>query len=150
MLAASTMSRAATALGAAFLVLSVAGPARADCQEDIQGFMKRRDAIIAQLNVMSGGGGGKKKQLDPVAACPKFKSLATILGETVAYMEKNKDWCAIPDQLLEGAKGQRGQFQKTAGQACGIAAKIKEAQKQAAQGGGMGGPMVQKLPSGPL
>ena len=70
----------------------------------------------------------------------------------MAYLEKNKDWCAIPDQLLDGAKGQRNQFTKTAGQACGMAAKVKQmkeqAEKQAAQG--MSGPAVQKLPAGPL
>jgi hypothetical protein len=150
---AAPMSRVAlAAIGASFLVLAASAPARADCQTDVQGYMKRRDAVIAQLNAMSGGG-GKKKQLDPAAACPKFRSLASILGETVAYLEKNKDWCSIPDQVVDGAKGQRAQFSKTASQACGIAAKMKQAQKQAAQGGGGpmgGGPMVQKLPSGPL
>jgi hypothetical protein len=150
---AAPMSRVAiAAIGASFLVLAASTPARADCQTDVQGYMKRRDAVIAQLNTMSGG--GKKKQLDPAAACPKFRSLASILGETVAYLEKNKDWCSIPDQVLDGAKGQRAQFSKTAGQACSIAAKMKQAQKQAAQGGGGpmggGGPVIQKLPSGPL
>ena len=151
MLASPTFFRAT---GAAILlaVLASATPARADCQSDIQGYMKRRDAVVAQLSAMAGSG-KKKKQLDPIAACPKFRALSSILGETVGYMEKNKDWCAIPDQLLDGAKGQRAQFSKTAGQACGIAAKVKEmksqAEKQAAQGG-MGGSQVQKLPAGPL
>jgi hypothetical protein len=148
MLAFPTLFRA---VGAASLLalVGVSTPARADCQTDIQDFMKKRDAVVAQLNTLSGG--GKKKQLDPVAACPKFKSLAGILGETVAYMEKNKDWCAIPDQLIEGAKGQRGQFSKTASQACGIAAKVKQMKEQAEkQAAGGGGPQVQRLPAGPL
>ena len=148
MLESSTFFRA-LGVGALFAIVAAATPARADCQTDIQGFMQKRDAVIQQLNALSGGGGKKKKALDPVAACPKFRALSGILGETVAYMEKNKDWCAIPDQLIDGAKGQRGQFSKTAGQACGIAAKIKQAEKQAAQGGG-GQEQVQRLPTGPL
>lgn len=132
----------------ALLVLSA--PALADCPTDIQGFMKRRDAIIAQLKGMQKGG---KKQLDPAAACPKFRSLASVMNETVAYFEKNKEWCQVPDSFIDGAKQQRAQFSKTAGQACGVAAKIEQMKKQAAQQaaqGGMGGPQVQQLPRGPL
>lgn len=127
-----------------------ASPARADCQEDIGKFMKQRDAVIAQLNAMSGNG-KKKKQLDPVAACPKFRSLASILGQTVAYFEKNKDWCNVPDEVLDGARKQRAQFASTAGQACGIAAKIAKMKAQGEQGGGpMGRPQAPRLPAGPL
>ena len=151
MLAYPTFLRAAGA-ASLFVLVAAATPARADCQSDIQGYMKKRDGVIAQLSAMAGSG-KKKKQLDPIAACPKFRALSGILGETVAYMEKNKDWCAIPDQLIDGAKGQRGQFSKTATQACGIAAKVKQmkaqAEKQAAEGGG-GGQQVQRLPAGPL
>ena len=131
-----------------FLVLSSV-PALADCQTDIQGYMKRRDGVVAQLKALQKGG---KKQLDPAAACPKFRSLASIMGETVAYFEKNKEWCQIPENFVDGAKQQRAQFAKTAGQACGIAAKIEKMKKQAAQQqaqGGMGA-QVQQLPHGPL
>ena len=141
--------RVALLAAGAFLAVSSA-PALADCQTDIQGFMKRRDGVIAQLKAMQGGG---KKQLDPAAACPKFRSLSSIMSETVAYFEKNKEWCQVPDQFIDGAKQQRAQFSKTAGQACGIAAKIEKMKKQAAQQqaqGGMGGSQVQQLPRGPL
>lgn len=150
MFALPTIVRAA-GFSAGLLIVAAAVPAQADCQTDIQGFMKRRDVVVSQLNTMTGG---KKKQLDPIAACPKFRSLSGILGEAVAYLEKNKEWCAVPEQLIEGAKGQRAQFSKTAGQACNIAAKVQQmkaqAQKQAAEGGGISGPQVQKLPAGPL
>ena len=147
MFAFPTFSRAAVGVGALFALFVASAPARADCQTDIQAFMKRRDGVIAQLNAMTGSG-PKKKQLDPQAACPKFRSLSGILGETVAYMEKNKDWCALPDQLIDGAKQQRAQFSKTASQACGIAAKVKEMKEKQAQG--MGESQAQKLPAGPL
>ncbi len=141
--------RVALLAAGAFLAVSSA-PALADCQTDIQGFMKRRDGVIAQLKAMQGGG---KKQLDPAAACPKFRSLSSIMSETVAYFEKNKEWCQVPDQFIDGAKQQRAQFSKTAGQACGIAAKIEKMKKQAAQQQAQGGAMgsqVQQLPRGPL
>lgn len=138
-------------LAAGLLVVLSPAAALADCQTDIQGFMKRRDAIINQLKGMSKG---KKKQLDATEACPKLRSLASVLGETVAYFEKNKDWCQIPDNFLEGAKQQRTQFSGQAGQACKVAAQIakmkKQAARQAAEGGVMGGPQVQQLPHGPL
>lgn len=135
---------------AGLLLAAGAGSALADCQEDVGKLMKRRDGVIAQLNHMTSG---KKKQLDPIAACPKFRSLAAILGDTVAYFEKNKEWCNIPDQVIEQAKGQRAGFTKTAGQACGIAAKIekmKKMQAKQAQEGGPLGPQRQRLPGGPL
>ena len=141
--------RVLTLAAGAFVVLSSA-PALADCQTDIQGYMKRRDAIIAQLKGLQKG---PKKQLDPGAACPKFRSLSSVMSETVAYFEKNKEWCQIPDAFIDGAKQQRAQFSKTAGQACGVAAKIEQMKKQAAQQaaqGGMGGSQVQQLPRGPL
>lgn len=137
-------------LAACGLVVLSTAPALADCQTDIAGYMKRRDGVIAQLKGLQKGG---KKQLDPAAACPKFRSLASIMGETVAYFEKNKEWCQIPDNFVDGAKQQRAQFAKTAGQACGIAAKIEKMKKQAAQQqaqGGIGGAQVQQLPRGPL
>ncbi|MFT4096830.1 MAG: hypothetical protein QM651_06885 [Rhodoblastus sp.] len=137
-------------LASGVFVLLSSAPALADCQTDIQGYMKRRDSVVAQLKGMQKGG---KKQLDPGAACPKFRSLTSIMTETVAYFEKNKEWCQIPDNFVDGAKQQRAQFAKTAGQACGIAAKIEKMKKQAAQqqaqGGGMG-QQVQQLPHGPL
>lgn len=142
--------RALTIATGALLFVLTATPALADCQTDIQGFMKRRDGVIAQLNKMTRG---KKKQLDPIAACPKFRALTKIMSEAEAYFVKNKDWCQIPDQFVDGAKAQRAQFAKTAGQACGIAAKVermkKEAARQAAQGV-MGAPQAQALPHGPL
>ena len=140
---------AAVAAGAALTMSATS--ALADCQTDIQGYMKRRDSVIAQLRALQGPKG--KKQLDPAAACPKFRSLSSSMSETVAYFEKNKEWCQIPDNFLDGAKQQRAQFSKTAGQACGIAAKIEKMKKQAAQQqaqGGMGGSQVQQLPRGPL
>ena len=66
---------AAVAAGAALTMSATS--ALADCQTDIQSYMKRRDSVIAQLRALQGPKG--KKQLDPAAACPKFRSLCAIL-----------------------------------------------------------------------
>lgn len=136
------------------LLLVSAAPARAECQEDVAKFVKQRDGVIAQLNRLTGG---KKKALDPVAACPKFRSLTSILGSTVAYVKKNQSWCNFPDQLVQQVEEQRASFAKTAGQACGIAAKIGKMKamqarqaKEMREGGQMAGAGPQRLPSGPL
>jgi hypothetical protein len=67
-------------------------------------------------------------------------------NELLAYMTKNKDWCAIPDTALENATAGHTKTAQTATQACNIAAQIKKAQEQQANGGAA----PQKLPAGPL
>ena len=111
--------------------------------------MKERLDLIAQLNKMNKGG---KAQLDATAACPKLRSLAAAEGRLVSYLEKNKDWCNVPDQFVENAKTGRDKSAAFAGKACKVAAQIEKMKQQQAQGGGggMGGPQVQKLPTGPL
>jgi hypothetical protein len=138
---------AATALG---LGLFVAGEAAAQsCQEDFGKLTARREAQIKSLNAMTGGG---KRKLDPIAACPRLQALAAAERALIAYMEKNKDWCSIPDEVLANAKKGMGRTGGVAAQACKIAAQAKQmrarAQREAREGGGA--PQVQRLPSGPL
>ncbi len=130
-----------------FSSLGVA-PAMADCQEDMGKIMKERQGAIDALNKMSSGA---KKQLDPIAACPRLKNLAGLENKLVSYLEKNKDWCNVPDNFLENAKAGRAKTAGIATKACQVAGqveKMKKMQQQAAQQGG--GPQVQKLPTGPL
>ena len=133
-----------------FALVGASAPAFADCQEDIGKIMKERLDLIAQLNKLNTGKGGKG-QLDPTAACPKLRTLAAVEGRLVSYLEKNKDWCNVPDQFLENAKTGRGKSVAFAGKACAVAAQVEKMKRQQAQGGGAGAPQqVQKLPSGPL
>ena len=143
-------------LGAACgLALSLAaGQAMAlDCQGDFQHLTARAGATSAALNHSAKVNKGK---LDPVTACPRLRNLAAIQGEMVAYMVKNKDWCHIPDDVVNQAKTGRARTAALAGQACGFAAKIaiakKRAQQQQAEGGAAPGgpPQPQRLPAGPL
>jgi hypothetical protein len=132
---------------AAALLLTLGGQAFAgDCNEDFANLGKKRQAVIDQLNQLAKGG---KKQLDPIAACPKLRALAAAERDMVAYMTKNKDWCAIPDDALQNFSTNAGKTTQMANQACKVAEQIKKAQEQPLSGGA-GQPPAQKLPAGPL
>lgn len=137
-------------LVSAFAFLAASAPAFADCQEDMGKIMNERLGLIAQLNKMNTGAKGGKGQLDPIAACPKLRSLAAVEGRLVSYLEKNKDWCNVPDQFVDNAKTGRDKSISFAAKACQVAAQVQKMKQQQAQGGGAGGQQVQKLPAGPL
>ncbi|MBO0734816.1 MAG: hypothetical protein J2P49_11000 [Methylocapsa sp.] len=115
-----------------------------DCNQDIGALTKKRQEIIDQLNRLAQGG---KKQLDPVASCPKLRALVAAERELVAYLSKNKEWCAVPDEAFQNISASAGKTSKVAGQACTIAAQIKKAQEQQSAGAAAA---QQKLPAGPL
>jgi hypothetical protein len=121
------------------------------CQEDFQKLSQRRMGQIEALNRLGKAGKGK---MDPIAACPAARRLVSVESEMLGYMEKNKEWCAIPDNVVDGFKQARAKSQGFAAQACAVAAKVKKMQEmqkaQAAAGGGPGQAPAQKLPSGPL
>jgi hypothetical protein len=122
---------------------TLVAPARADCNEDLGKIMQKRETVIQELNASAKATKGK---LDPVGACPKLRKLVGMESELIAYMTKNKEWCAIPDQAIENANAGHTKTAQTAAQACKIAEQMKKAQEQQANGGG--GPT--KLPAGPL
>jgi hypothetical protein len=122
---------------------TLVAPARADCNEDMGKIMQRREAVIQELNASAKATGGK---LDPTSACPRLRKLVGMESDLLTYMNKNKDWCSIPDQAIENAATGHNKTAQTANQACNIAAQMKKAQEQQANGGA--GPT--KLPAGPL
>jgi hypothetical protein len=127
---------------AALLFLSSAAQA-GDCNQDIGALSKKRQGIIEQLNRMAQGG-GQKKQLDPVASCPKLRALVAAERELIAYLTKNKDWCSVPDEALRNISESNGKSAQIANQACAVAAQMKKAQQ-----GALNVPQP-KLPAGPL
>jgi hypothetical protein len=142
-------ARKAGSLGVLAFCLAASGGARAaDCNEDIANLTKKRQGVIDQLNHLAQT--GKNHQLDPVAACPKLKSLVAAERELLAYLTKNKEWCTVPDSALENIGASAQKSTAVAGQACKIAEQMKKAQQQQATGGGSGMPPAQKLPTGPL
>lgn len=130
------------------LLLAGASGARAQsCNDDLGAFGKKRNSEIEALNAISKSHGNK---LDPVAACPHLRSMQSIEAKMLAYLVKNKEWCNIPDEFLQNFKNNSGRTGTMAGQACALAAKVKQMQSQ---GGGMGAgnlPPPPKLPAGPL
>jgi len=134
-------------LGLAALPLLSAPLLAQSCQEGMSKLVERRMAIIGSLKA------GSKGKLDPVAACPKIKNLAAVEGEILAFMTKNKDWCAFTDETIAQLETTRGRTSTLAGQACTVAAKVKKMQQQeaaaAAQGQQQQQPQI-KLPAGPL
>ncbi len=125
-----------------------AAPSGIDCQGDINKLSQKRIAQIDQLNALAKASKGK---LDPVAACPKFRSLVAAEKEFESYMIKNKEWCGIPDDVIENVKTGTARDVGVGKQACALAAQVERAKKQQALGGGPGAPpAAQRLPAGPL
>jgi hypothetical protein len=157
MTAAQIRSLARVALGAGGIFLfGLAAPAFAQsCENDIGEFQKKRASQMENLSKLQKKGDGK---LDPVSACPMLRSLASVEQSMLAYMEKNQNWCNIPDEALRNVKDGSGKTAGIAKQACGLAAQMKKQQQQQAAGGGAGpgagGPgfnvPAPKLPAGPL
>lgn len=123
----------------------IGAAAAQSCQEDFQKLSEKRMAQIAALNKIGKAAQGK---MDPIAACPAARRLVAIENEMFAYMNKNKDWCSIPDTVVDGFKQARAKTQNFASQACAVAAKVKKMQEEQAAGGPAS--QVQKLPAGPL
>ena len=130
-------------------------PAASSCDTDMQKLAERRNGAIQQINSLVNG--SKNKKLDPAAACPKFRNLASVENAMKAWMLKNKDWCSIPDQTIEDMKKGFARTPVIAGQACNAAAQMSKMRQMQAQqqrqqqaGGGGGAPAGVKLPTGPL
>ncbi len=132
----------------AAVAAALLGPvsARADCNGDMGALMKKRLGITSQLEANKKAHGGK---LDPGLACPQLRSLAVAQGEVLAYMVKNKDWCGLPDELINKMTAAKAQMNQYSVKACSVAVKIKQMQEQQAKA-----PAQQlqalKLPTGPL
>jgi hypothetical protein len=140
-----SLRKAAFAVTALIPFVGCGAAYASDCNEDIGALTKKRQGIIDQLNQLAQGG---KKQLDPIASCPKLRALVAVEHELVTYLTKNKEWCAVPDEAFQNISASTGKSSKVADQACKVAAQMKKAQEQQAKGA-LNVPQ-QKLPAGPL
>jgi hypothetical protein len=112
-----------------------------DCNADIGKFSQKRQAIINDLNAAAKA--NKTGQLDPTSSCGKLRELAAVEQQLLAYMNKNKSWCSIPDDVVNNFSSASEKSKVIAGKACAAAEQIKKGlQTQAAQ--------APKLPTGPL
>ncbi len=113
----------------------------AECSVDLGNITKKRQAIIDDLNKAAKA--SPKGQLDPNVSCPKLQALAATEQELLAYMNKNKDWCMIPDEVVNNFRETSGKSKMIASRACAVAEQIKKG----LAAGNQNGP---KLPTGPL
>jgi hypothetical protein len=142
-------------LAAAGLVVSAA-PASAQVSGCGQGqkFMKTHQTLSEKLNNLK----DKNNKIDPVAACGMLSKLDDNAESMLKWMTTNKDWCQVPDQLIQNLKEGQSNLAKAKGQACKVAAQVRDMQKKAKQaqqqqkgnpfGGGLTGEY--KIPQGAL
>ena len=112
----------------------------------------RSNGAIAQINTMVQGGKNSKKKIDPAVACPRFRNLVAVESQLLAWVNKNKEWCSIPDQVVDNMKQGFARTPVVANQACNAAAMVAKMKSQAAQQSQARAPAQPsiKLPSGPL
>lgn len=140
--------RTASRAGAAVVVAALSvGVAHADCNSDLAALGKTRQGYMDKLNVLAKSAKGK---LDPVASCPTLRGLVAAEQKLIKYLEANKNWCNVPDEVVANLKTNDAKSQSFATQACNLAVQVKKQQQQAASGGGGLGVETQKLPAGPL
>lgn len=138
----TTMLFLALSLGAGWAAPSFA---QQSCGEDLQKLAQKRETELAVINGIVKAAHGK--QLDPALFCAKSAGLNSAENAMIAYMEKNKDWCQIPDEAIAQLKANHAKSIAFSTKACAVAAQMKKMKEQQAQGGG---PQVQPLPTGPL
>ena len=114
------------------------------CGDDMTSLSQQRQQAMESINAMVAG--AKGKQIDPNVFCAKAQPLNAIETKMLAYMAKNKDWCQIPDEVVNQLKEAHAKTVSFSGRACKAAADLKKAKEQGAQGA----PQAQPLPSGPL
>jgi hypothetical protein len=140
----------AIAIAAAMVCAAAPALASQDCGADMQALAARREAAMKSINEMIVSARGKK--LDPDAFCGRSRPLAAAEEAMIAYMQKNKDWCQIPDDALTQLKASHAKSVAFGAKACTVAAQLKKMKQQAAQAQQQAGgqPQEQPLPAGPL
>jgi hypothetical protein len=144
-------------LGAVALLSALApGEARAQqssCQTDFQKLMEPRQNLIKRIN------GFQQRRPTPQAACSTLSQLVAADAKLSKWVGENKDWCQLPDEMVEQLQASTGQAQRARGQACGAArqqasaiARARAQQRAAQSGGGGQAPIGSgvRLPSGAL
>lgn len=122
--------------------------AQQDCGGDLQKLAEKRQAALTSINSLVAAAHGK--QLDPSIFCARSQPLNAAETAMLAYMEKNKDWCQVPDDAIEQLKATHAKSVSFAAKACNVAAQMKKMKEQAAQQGAAGAAPAQPLPAGPL
>jgi hypothetical protein len=129
---------------------------QSSCQTDFQKYMGPRMNLIQRIN------GFQRRRPTPQQACSTLGSLVAADARLIKWLGENKDWCQIPDSVVEQVQASSGQAIRARGQACNAVkqqaamiarARAAQARAQAQQGGGGGPPPVGsgvRLPQGAL
>jgi hypothetical protein len=129
------------ALAAGSATLTAASFAQQSCGEDLKHLSEKRAAELDRVNGMVRA--AKGKPMDPAKFCSQSAGLNSAESALIAYMEKNKDWCGVPDEVLGSLKANHVKSVAFSAKACAVAAQFKK--QQAA-----GAAQAQPLPAGPL
>jgi hypothetical protein len=119
--------------------------AEQNCTEDMNRLTAKRGVELAKINGMVQA--AKGKPMNPAQFCSQSAGLNVAENALLAYMDKNKDWCGIPDEVVASLKANHAKSVAFANKACAVAAQMK---KQEAAGAANGAPQAQPLPAGPL
>ena len=128
-------------LAAGAVTLSGASFAQQSCGDDLKRLSEKRASELTRVNNLVRA--AKGKPLDPVIFCSQSAGLNTAENALLAYMEKNKDWCGVPDDVIAALKANHIKSLAFSAKACAVAARMKK--DQAA-----GAAQAQPLPAGPL
>ena len=108
--------------------------------------MQERQAAMKTINDMVAA--AKGKQMDAATFCAKSAPLNAVEVKLLAFLQKNQDWCAIPDAFIDQLKAAHAKSVALSGKACKVAAEMKKAKEAGASGNGP--PAAPQLPAGPL
>jgi hypothetical protein len=138
------MSLAGLVAAGVSLLASAAG---AECADDLGKLSAKRVADLAEINSMAEASKKEKKPIDPAVFCAKTHGLTAAEDALIAYMAKNKEWCGIPDEVIESLKASHAKSVEFGTRACVAAARAKKAQQEQQAGSA---PQAPVLPTGPL
>ena len=131
-------------LTAGSLTLTATSFAQQSCGDDLKRLSEKREAELNKVNGLVHA--AKGKPIDPAVFCSQSAGLNTAENALIAYMEKNKDWCGVPDEVLAALKTNHVKSVAFSTKACSVAAQMKKRQ----EAGASGAPQAQPLPAGPL
>jgi hypothetical protein len=136
-------------LGFAFVAASSsmigASFAQQSCGDDLKRLSDKRTVELNKINQMVQA--AKGKPMNPVQFCSQSAGLNSAESALIAYMDKNKDWCGVPDDVIGALKANHVKSLAFSTKACSVAAQMK---KQQAAGAANSAPQAQPLPAGPL
>jgi hypothetical protein len=114
------------------------------CETQMAKFQERRQTQMGELDKLVKA--SKSGKIDPVASCPKLRSLVSVETEMRNWMSKEQKTCGIPGEIMAQMRDATGKTSQIAERACQAAAEMKRQQT----GAGAPAAPAMKLPAGPL